>query len=484
MFIFPEPQHMQLEDNEWIFSKYMTLNIPKKYANKSRIALFKEYFKNFTGGTGLLRINQVETDANVAIFSENKSLISERKNSDEEYSIIISKGKATLVFSSEKGFCHAFFTLLKLIEVYGVGKAAEKFTLPVGEIKDSPKTAFRALHLCFFPESSYIRMRKFIRFAGFLGYSHIVVEFWGMFPFKTERAFGRKEAYSVRQIKLLVQDAEDSGVEIIPMLNVFGHATQNQVRNGKHTILERFPKLAPLFESSGWTWNLINPAVYKIQIRLIDELLGCFCKGKYFMIGCDEAYGFATDRQYKDKDKAKILVNHINKIASYLKSRGRTSLMWADMLLSYERFQWTNVNCGLKQELCEKILHGLDREIVLTDWQYWTKEPEMQTSAYLSAHGFKVVIAPWNDKETTMICMHNIEKHEYYGFMQTTWQDIFRDFSLIPFGSINAWGGSEKAEKMNRLEHEVLTVSAKYFRCLMRVKKYKEEGICDYEIEI
>ena len=88
MYIFPEPLYMQLENNEWIFSKYMTLNIPKKYANKSRIALFKEYFKNFTGGTGLLRINQVETNANVAVFSENRSLISERKNSDEEYSII------------------------------------------------------------------------------------------------------------------------------------------------------------------------------------------------------------------------------------------------------------------------------------------------------------------------------------------------------------------------------------------------------------
>lgn len=480
MHVYPEPKKAAFTGGEWTFPGTVTLTVPAQYADKRRLALFAEMYRNFTGGVGRLRTAVSHAAVSSAVLALAPAEPEKADVGANDYTLTVRDGRADLYFSDGRAFSHAFCTLLKLLEVRAT-KGGGRMTLPLGIVEDAPALAFRALHLCVFPESPYGRMRRLVRLAGLLGYSHIVLEFWGMFPYRTERAFGRRAAYTRRQIRRIAADAAALGAEIVPMLNIYGHASQNRVGRGKHTVLDRHPQLAPYFETNGWNWNLANPDTMPLQKRLIGELLDVCGAGGYFCIGCDEAYDYAGDRIYAGRDATQILIDHINGIAAFLKARGRTPIMWADMLLCGDRFAGS-VQCGADPETCERLLNGLNKNIILADWQYWTKDGALPTARFLAGHGFRIVTAPWEDRETAVICLKNVEEHGYFGFMQTTWQALFRNIELLPQGAVYAWDGSERAASLP-LDCCMTIAAARYLRGVMRVRRYKEEGISDGEID-
>lgn len=480
MHVYPEPKKAAFTGGEWTFPGTVTLTVPAQYADKRRLALFAEMYRNFTGGVGRLKIAVSPAAVSSAVLALSAAEPERRDPGPDEYELHVRDGRADLYFSDGRAFAHAFCTLLKLLEVRAT-KGGGRMTLPLGIVEDAPALAFRALHLCVFPESAYTRIRRLVRLAGLLGYSHIVLEFWGMFPYRTARAFGRNIAYTRRQIRALAADAAALGAEIVPMLNIYGHASQDRVCYGKHTVLERNPQLAPYFETNGWNWNLANPDTMPLQKRLIGELLDVCGAGGYFCIGCDEAYDYAGDRIYAGRDATQILIDHINGIAAFLKARGRTPIMWADMLLCGEEFSGLT-QCGQSPEICDRLLKGLDKDIVLADWQYWTKVETLPTARFLAGHGFRVVTAPWENRDTAVICLKNTEEHGYFGFMQTTWQAVYRNIRLLPQGAVYAWDGSERAASVP-VNDWMTAATARYLRGVMRVKRYEEEGISAREIE-
>ena len=478
MQIYPQPRNLTFSGEEWSFSKKMVLTLPERYTNKKQLALFREFFKNATAGTGKLQVILAQFEEPCAFFTTSNAPVSIDKRddiADAEYKMIIKAGCAKLIFKDTAGLNHAFFTLLKVLEIRNADKGKERFTLPIGEIVDAPKLSFRGLHLCVFPETLFYKMRKMIRLAAFLGYSHIIMEFWGMYPYRSEKSLGRKKSFSRQQISTIVQEGRALGVEMVPMLNIYGHAAQNRVAHGKHTVLEQNPRMAPYFEMNGWNWNLLNPNVSKLQKQMIDELLELFYDCKYFHIGCDEAYDYGSDRQYLGNDKTQVLIDHINDISGYLQDKGRTTLMWGDMLLCDEKFagceQW-----GESKEICQRIIAGLDKRIILVDWQYTMQNEDLPTAKFLSEQGFKVICAPWENRTTAKIIIKNIEQHNYYGLLQTTWHTLFSNIDLLPVGAILSWCGNQNLSEYLRWG-KMQTVSARYLRCVMRSKRYEEEGI-------
>ena len=53
--------------------------------------------------------------------------------------------------------------------------------LPTLEISDSPHLAFRAVHLCWFPEVRPQQMERAIRLAALLKFNYAIIEPWGMY---------------------------------------------------------------------------------------------------------------------------------------------------------------------------------------------------------------------------------------------------------------------------------------------------------------
>ncbi len=493
MNIHPQPKRTKMTGEEFIFGKKMTLTIGEGEITPSQKKLFQELYRNFTCGVGKLCIRTVSQKNGMAIFSNAEESIPAISNIQAEYAIEIAKEKAILTFRDYSSFAHAFFTLLSLIEVRGKVNALS-FSLPVGKIEDEPTVSFRGIHFCVFPETKLYMLKKFIRLAGFVKYSHVVLEFFGMYKYRCCKAMGWKNAYTHRQMRGLVKEANAMGMEVIPMVNCFGHAAQSRACYGRHVALDNNPKLAPYFEPDGWTWNLQNPDALALMKQMREELIDLCGEGSYFHIGCDEAFSYGMSRIYDGIDALQVLVDHINSIAAEMKAKGRRVMMWGDQLL-YPKAGWDSSNYAFAetQEMADRLLAGIDKSIIINDWQYEVRQEDMPTSKHLASQGFEVILAPWDDIKATKICVDNITKYGYYGLMQTTWFVLNGEKSGYG-GGIQTnlhtaelfWNGNVgNVEGKSRWNSYLVFLAGEYYRKLMPAKgRYKNCGIRRHEIEV
>lgn len=209
-------------ERETFFGKRAYLYLPERFFCGGKARLMCELFKNFTGGTGILKIVRKNFAENCAFLSFTPCENAEREVCGEKidckgysYALKISERGVAMSFADETEAEHAFFTLWQTIEIRSLKKGEEKFSLPVCEIFDKPAiTGMRALHICVFPESPFNKIRRIIRLAGFLKYTHIILEFWGTRRYRCFKEFGRrKQSYSKKQISVLARDIRDFGID-------------------------------------------------------------------------------------------------------------------------------------------------------------------------------------------------------------------------------------------------------------------------------
>ncbi len=486
MHIYPRPKRIREELREYTFSKKMVLTIGKEDIFPEGIKFFRELYKNFTCGVGKLTVC-LTNSVGVAYLSTERCETNIEKT-DAEYSIKVTCNGAILNYQDKRALAHAFSTLLSLIEARGSANNLF-FTLPICEIEDKPTVAWRGIHFCIFPETRYTMIRKFIRFAAFLKYTHIVLEFWGMYKYKCCKYMARKNAFSAKQVKALVEEANALGVEVIPMLNCLGHAAMQRAVYCKHVALDQNPRLAPLFDPDGWTWNLRNPDTVNLLREMRNELIEVCGDGKYFHIGCDEAFPYGSSRLFNGVDKTDVLIDYINSVVEEMNTLGRRVIMWGDQLL-YPHDEWkpfpSNIAYAESSEIVDKLIHGLDRSIIFSDWQYYATENPMPTPKFLKENGFDVIIAPFDTPESTKVCIENAVEYNYMGVLQTTWHILHGDNGkfdprLIIRSAELLWNGVTLLSKMD--DEFMLFQKASYYRKLMPPKgKYIDCGIRENDI--
>ena len=485
MRLYPIPKKIKEYNGEYYFSKNMVLTISKKYYDKGQIKLFVELFKNFTAGVGKLKVKVVDGLENTAVIAKTESTLNFASTNGEEYLINIDEKRAVLTFNDNIAFAHAFFTLLSMIEIRTPKNNCEVFTLPLVEISDTPSLQFRAIHICVFPQTNYFTLKKIIRFVSFCKYSHVILEFWGMYKYKCCKYLSWKNAYTKKQIQTLVAQANQMGVEIIPMLNCLGHASQSRSCCCKHVVLDQNPKLNYLFEPNGWTWNLLNPETKLLIKKMMAELVEVCGNGKYFMIGFDESFPYGSSRLFNGQDKVKIMYNFINELVVDLKKIGRRAIMWGDQLLwNPELPTFSNTCLAESEEIANTLLENIDKSVLIADWQYNARDKnEMWTSKHLSNAGFEVALAPWEEIEGLKVCVQNVFNHNYFGLIQTTWHIISLRPRMILHSGIYAWSGNIELTKTD--EELLFFETAMYYRKLCPPKGvYKKAGIKEEEITI
>ncbi len=474
--VYPAVRNATYSEKEMCFGKTLVLSVGRAYYQPSQIKLFQELMQNFTAGICRLKVTLYESKIPTAVLAEEAYAPSKSEAlGDDDYAIRIDGKRAELYFHDNKSLAHAFCTVLSLIEIRETKKGAEKFTLPVGRITDKPVMHFRSAHLCVFAESTFERIRKKIREIGFLKYSHLVLEFWGTFPYACNRSLYRKGAFSKKQVKTLIAEANALGLEVIPMLNIWGHAANNRAKYGKHTVLDQNPKMQPYFNKTGWVWNILKPEVKRLQRQMMEELMEACGESEFFHIGCDEAVTYGEDRAYNGKDRTKIIYNYVNETAAWLKTKGRKTMMWGDMLLCNPEWQGVT-QYGESPEIARRICENLDKDIFVVDWQYTTQQKDIPTTKFLSDFGFKTLLAPFNNPVTLKICADNVVRYGYYGFMLTTWHLVSAELAIITRGAIACWTGAEQS--LEEFEGKINAVIGDYLRKLMPPKgKYEVSGI-------
>lgn len=289
----------------------------------------------------------------------------------------------------------------------------------------------KGVHFCVFPETKLKFLEKCIRTCAGCGYTHVVLEFWGMLRYDCMKELGWDIAYSKEEVKSAIDTARSLGIEIIPMFNHLGHAAQSRGCSGKHVVLDQNPGLGHLFNSYGWEWDIEKDEVLDLLRQIRMELIGLCGDGKYFHLGCDEAYMFGTRENASD-----ILCDYLNGIQSELSKVGRRAIIWGDMLLAESDFENEKYfyQANLKSaEASREALRKLDKKIIIADWQYDIFSGKWKSSAIFKKAGFDVLCCPWDNMENARTAVDCAVDEELFGVIHTTWNTLQSGFRTMVY---------------------------------------------------
>ena len=347
---------------------------------------------------------------------------------EDSYAIRVTAEGVILEAKDEKTLIEGFMTLVQLIIPEDLGEGSERFSVTAAEVHDAPAIGMRAVHLCIFPESAMSTIEKAIHLAGFLKMTHVVLEFWGTYEYKTMRELSwRGKAHTYTEMKRLTDLIRSYGMEVIPMINHFGHATASRGGMGRHVVLNAAPRRAKLFEPDGWTWCLSNPDTWKLLASMREELYDLCGAGSYFHLGFDEAYSYATCPACRARVPYELLAEYVNRLTEDVVSKGRRPILWHDEFINGGDFAGkiqSPVVANGQSHNTAPALDLLDRRAIIADWQYDYKNGENATTRYFMDKGFDVILSPWDGRENIRSLCANAKDFGAYGVMLTTWHHL------------------------------------------------------------
>ena len=344
---------------------------------------------------------------------------------DDEYTLSIKEDGIGIVGKDKNCLLRGFMMLMMCIEQ----ASSEKNQVVCGDIHGKFNVSRRMIHICVFPETTFDYFKRLVRLCGVLQYTHLIVEFWGMLKYDCMKELSWECGFEKDKVKDVLTEAREMGMELIPMFNHLGHASQCRVMNGKHTVLDQNLSLSYLFTPDGWAWNIRLEETKALLKKIREELYELFGEGDYFHLGCDEAYIFSNG--YISNEE---LRNYLGEITSVIASEGRKPIVWADMLIGHNEADLTGARyyCAkVENSEAELIRSMLHKETIIADWQYNVKEGKINSSIMLHDKGFKTVVCPWYDPNNIRSCADTVIEKNMYGFMETTWNTLTNEMQSI-----------------------------------------------------
>ncbi len=398
--------------------------------------IFKELWNNFSFKKS--EINLSKADDLVFIIGDAELI----PTAGEDYSINVTETGISIYAESEKNLILGFMSLIDMIKSTEDGRCK----IECISLSESALIKLRMAHFCVFPETELWEIQKFIRYSAALKYTHIIIEFWGMFKYSCLDSLSWNHAFTKEELEPIFKEARDMGLEMIPMFNCWGHATASRMTHGKHVVLDQDPTLAHYFDETGWRWNIADDKVKKLIKTIIKELTDLCGNGEYFHIGCDEAYGFGfTEPEMKE------LCDYINETSEYLKNIGRKTIMWGDMLVTkHDNFDpdvWYFAHCP--NEEAERFMTShISKDIILADWQYSVKRAPIETAVVLKNAGYSVLVCPWNEIPAVDASVDTAINEGLLGILQTTWHTLSIDMPFVARCAVASFDGIERYKNL------------------------------------
>ena len=341
---------------------------------------------------------------------------------EEGYSISINKKEVRIEAANIKGARYAMQSL-RQVTMPGRGTLkTENYIVPTGYVNDYPKTDFRGIHICWYPETQEWEIERMIRLAGYYKLNYVVLEAWGTYESKVAPwLFWNNPSMTKERIKKFVALSKDLGITLIPAYNIFSHASASSIESGKHATLDLHPEYAPLFEPiSGWNWCLSNPESKKVIKSVIAEMLEDFDNPKYFHIGCNEALEPSCP-VCKKQSYSKLFVSHVTDINKMLTKKGVRAMMWHDMLLKKGDERWADHTAN-GTEATAKAAEALPKNIIICDGYFGkSKKKEYKSYSYFTSLGYDLLACPWNNAVATTAQAKAARAVGAMGMLGTAW---------------------------------------------------------------
>ena len=362
--IVPVPKEVGLigtEDNYAVFEL--------KPAITTDVSEFKEFADTFRSYA--LKINKIvlKKEEGGIVLVKDESLL------PSEYKIETSKDGMKISASDNDGITAALATVHQIITVED-----GKITVPSYTIKDKPDSSYRALMVDLarqwhpfntlkdYIDLCYLYKIKFIHlhFTDTQSYT-LPSEAFPKLP--TE---GR--SYTKKEIEALNKYASERNIEIIPEIEVPGHAA---------CLTAAYPELFGNTAISGWVdGNIIcagKPGVMDTLKTLFEELIEMFPNSRYIHVGGDEANISTWENcsdcvAYMEKEgingKYPLYTRFVKDITDMILAMGKTPVVWE----------------GFPKEGAETI----SRDVVVTAWESLYHLPND-----LIDEGFTVTNSSW-----------------------------------------------------------------------------------------
>merc|ERR1719410_3344083 len=174
-------------------------------------------------------------------------------------------------------------------------------------------------------------MKKVVTLSKKLGATGVLIEYEDMFPWTGRLALtAHKTHYSLEEVKDFVQFCEGLGLEVIPLVQTFGHL-EFLLKHEEFAFLrdvEEMPEsICPCHED---TMGVIRD--------IVDQVMAVHPEANYLHIGCDEVYhlGECQPCMANMTGRNEIFLNHVSNVANYVRDNWQvTPIVWDDMLRNF-----------------------------------------------------------------------------------------------------------------------------------------------------
>ena len=183
------------------------------------------------------------------------------------------------------------------------------------------------------------------------------------------RHLAMPNAFSTSEIGELIAHAGERAIEIIPLLQVFGH-TRYLTDHPKHAHLFAGRKTRKIVFNAV---DPLNPETTRIMRRLIGAVARLF-PSRFLHLGCDEV-NMAAFCKSRGLNEAAVWADYVNRMIGHARDRGKAPLIWGDHPADNE-----------------EIAARLRKDVILVEWRYY-ENPREDAIRRLRKTGFKDIVA-------------------------------------------------------------------------------------------
>lgn len=275
-----------------------------------------------------------------------------------------------------------------------------------------------------------------------------------VFPFKEYDGIYQRTGYiTPEETKALDEYCRENYIELVPSLSCFGHLFELlQTEKYKHLCEIIDYKSESVYWCERMQHHTIDPSneeSFELIKSLIDQYLPLFTSDK-FNICCDETFDLGKSRNL-GKDVGKLYVGFVKKILDYVRSCGKTPMMWGDVI---------NAHSDLIDELGDNT--------IFLSWGYDARVTPDTINKLRDANKQQYVCPGCNNWtsliEMINVSVPNITKMTQYGYeanakgvLNTCWGDyghispIYACMYSIIYGAARSWNATCDYENFDSL---------------------------------
>lgn len=342
--LIPQAQSVTIGNGSFPLQELLGMQVPPEWNETAKV--FTEQLQKTTG----LSLTISDIDAPL-------SLVKNDKLTEEAYTLKIESGRIVLEANDAQGVSNALATLYQLI------LTAKDNKLPIVNIQDKPRFGYRGLMLdCSRHFWTVDELKETLSQMAFFKLNKLQMHLtdnnaWRLamdkYPDLTTKGTYYPDFpelsgkyYSKEDLKEVVKYARALGIEIIPEIDLPGHATALLAAmpqlSCKEGTFEAYPEELPINQRKRGNENMLcigNPESIRFAEDVVDALIEIF-PSRYIHLGGDEVPTDIWEKcpkcqaLYKKegmKEPGELQDYFTRKMSEYIRSKGKVMVGWDEI---------------------------------------------------------------------------------------------------------------------------------------------------------